>query len=45
MGSILPEELHDEIPTGFNIAGHVGASLPPPPPFFPVPRCHMVNSY
>ncbi|KAK3906868.1 putative undecaprenyl pyrophosphate protein [Staphylotrichum tortipilum] len=23
MGSILPEELHEEIPTGFNIAGHV----------------------
>jgi len=24
MTSILPEELHDEIPSGFNIAGHVG---------------------
>ncbi|KAL2178698.1 Met-10+ like-protein-domain-containing protein [Thermothelomyces heterothallicus CBS 202.75] len=23
MASILPEELHDEIPSGFNIAGHV----------------------
>ncbi|KAK4101705.1 hypothetical protein N658DRAFT_496143 [Parathielavia hyrcaniae] len=23
MGSILPEDLHDEIPSGFNIAGHV----------------------
>jgi hypothetical protein len=24
MNSVLPEELHDEIPTGFNTAGHVG---------------------
>lgn len=22
--SILPDELHDDIPTGFNVAGHVG---------------------
>lgn len=26
MLSILPEELHVEIPTGFNVAGHVGTS-------------------
>jgi hypothetical protein len=26
MTSILPEELHDEVPSGFNIAGHVGMS-------------------
>lgn len=26
MISILPEELHVEIPTGFNVAGHVGTS-------------------
>lgn len=26
MKSILPEELHDEIPVGFNTAGHVGRS-------------------
>lgn len=24
--SILPEELHDEIPSGFNTVGHVGKS-------------------
>ena len=28
MVSVLPEELHDGIPTGFNIAGHVGTSDP-----------------
>lgn len=26
MNSIIPEDLHDEIPVGFNIAGHVGSS-------------------
>ena len=29
MTSILPEELHDDIPAGFNIAGHVGTSSAP----------------
>ena len=24
MRSILPEEFHDDIPAGFNVAGHVG---------------------
>jgi tRNA (guanine37-N1)-methyltransferase len=24
MFSILPEELHDDVPAGFNVAGHVG---------------------
>lgn len=24
MKSILPEEFHDEVPSGFNTAGHVG---------------------
>jgi tRNA (guanine37-N1)-methyltransferase len=28
MRSILPEELHGEIPVGFNTAGHVGESSP-----------------
>jgi hypothetical protein len=28
MQSILPEELHDDIPTGFNVAGHVGRLRP-----------------
>lgn len=28
MRSILPEDLHGEIPVGFNTAGHVGESLP-----------------
>lgn len=26
MFSILPEELHDDVPAGFNVAGHVGMS-------------------
>jgi tRNA (guanine37-N1)-methyltransferase len=28
MASILPEDLHGDIPAGFNIAGHVGMLLP-----------------
>ncbi len=32
MRSILPAEFHDDIPTGFNVAGHVGEYNRPPPP-------------
>lgn len=31
MRSVLPEDLHGEIPVGFNTAGHVGAWLEPNP--------------
>jgi len=33
MISILPEDLHDDIPTGFNVAGHVGKQIFEPLPF------------
>lgn len=29
MASVLPEEFHDDIPSGFNTAGHVGNYLRP----------------
>ncbi len=31
LSSMLPEEFHDDIPTSFNTAGHVGAWLGPRP--------------
>jgi hypothetical protein len=30
MESILPEELQDEVPSGFNSVGHVGESMTSP---------------
>jgi hypothetical protein len=32
MKSVLPEELHDEVPVGFNTVGHVGEYLSPTSP-------------
>lgn len=36
MSSIIPEDMHDEIPVGFNTVGHVGQSQTPLPS---IPRC------